>query len=75
MHTVIGRIALFAKHDNLIVLMQIAVHAIFEKMVADHTVSNHHQSRFCHSVLSCNLGLRSESIEQPVRLRGHRLCQ
>lgn len=75
MHAVIGGIALLAKDNNLILPMQIAANAIFEEMVADHTVPNHHQSRFCHSVLSCNLRLRSETIEQPVRMGGRSCCQ
>lgn len=75
MHAVIGGIALLAKDNDLILLMQIAVNAVFEEMMADHTVPNHHQSRFCHSVLSCNLRLRSETIEQPVRVRGRSRCQ
>ena len=75
MHTIVGGIALFAKNDNLVLPVQIALHTVFEKMMADHTVSNHHQRRFCHSVLSCNLRLRSESIEQPVRVGGCSRCQ
>ena len=75
MHAVVGGIALLAKDNDLILLMQIAVNAVFEKMMADHTVPNHHQSRFCHSILSCNLRLRSETIEQPVRVRGRSRCQ
>ncbi len=70
MNAVIGGVALFTEDHNLVLLMQTAVHAVFKKMVADHTVPNHNQSRFCHRVLSCNLRLRSESIEQPVRLSG-----
>ncbi len=76
MYAVVSGITLFAKDDNLVLLMQIAVYAVFKKMVADHTVPNHHQSRFCHSVLSCNLRLRrSESIEQPVHVCGRSRCQ
>jgi hypothetical protein len=75
MYAVIGGITLLAKDDNLVLLMQIAVYAILKKMMADHTVPNHHQSRFCHSFLSCNLRLRSETIEQPVHVRGNRRCQ
>ena len=74
MHAVVGGIALLAKDDDLILLMQIALNAVFEEMMADHTVPNHHQSRFCHSVLSCNQWLRSESIEQPVRVCGRSRC-
>ena len=75
MHAVVGGIALLAKDDYLVLFMQIAVNAVFEEMMADHTVPNHHQSRFCHSVLSCNLRLRSETIEQPVRVGGRSRCQ
>ena len=75
MHAVVGGIALLAKDNDLILLMQIAVNAVFEKMMADHTVPNHHQSRFCHSIVSCNLRLRSKTIEQPVRVGGRSRCQ
>ena len=75
MHAVVGGIALLAKDDDLILLMQIALNAVFEEMMADHTVPNHHQSRFCHSILSCNLRLCSETIEQPVRVGGRGRCQ
>ncbi len=42
MYPVVGGITLFAKHHDSILLMQIAAHALFEKMVADHAMSHQH---------------------------------
>ena len=42
MHPVVGGVTLFAKHHDSILLMQVAAHALFEKMVADHAMSHQH---------------------------------
>ena len=42
MYPVVGGVTLFAKHHDSILLMQIAAHALFEKMVADHAMSHQH---------------------------------
>ena len=41
-HPVVGGVTLFAKHHDTILLMQVAAHALFEKMVADHAMSHQH---------------------------------
>lgn len=41
-YPVVGGVTLFAKHHDSILLMQIAAHALFEKMVADHAMSHQH---------------------------------
>ena len=42
MDPVVGGVTLFAKHHDSILLMQVAAHALFEKMVADHAMSHQH---------------------------------
>ena len=58
MHAIVGRVALFAKDDDMKALMQPGADALLQKMVPYHAVAHDHQSLFCHRVISCSRGLR-----------------
>ncbi|MNC08459.1 hypothetical protein D3C75_560470 [compost metagenome] len=74
MHTVICRVAFFAKHHNVMAVMQFLRHALFQKVVSDHAVTNYYQRCFCHVVISGSqrLLIRVVFIKQHVRRNGRR---
>ncbi|NUA48916.1 hypothetical protein HAT94_02204 [Dickeya solani] len=48
MYPVIGRMAFFAKHHHVILLVQATFHQLLQKVVPDHAVPHYHQYGFTH---------------------------